>query len=471
MAQTINTNVASLNAQRNLSTSGNSLATSLQRLSSGLRINSAKDDAAGLSIADRMSSQIRGLNQAVRNANDGISLAQTAEGSLAEMGSALQRIRELSVQSANDTNTASDRAAIQNEVSQLLQEFDRIATQTQFNGQTVLNGSLSSAQFQVGANSNQTITIELTDTRSSALGNKSVGATVLAPTNGSINGLTINGTAIASSATTSKGKVDAINAISGTTGVTAAQSGNFRVSATAASAAGNLAAGDITINGVQIGSVAAGTDGATQSAAVAVAINAKSAETGVTATVGTGTNGAAVSALILSNTSGAAINVALSGAADTAKTGLVSGVTAAGENGKITLSTSLSGDITLGGGTEASIGFAAGAQTLTENRLTSVSVATKAGANTTIDVIDQALSQLNSLRARLGAAQNRFESTIASQQTAAENLSAARGRIQDADFAQETANLTRGQILQQAGTAMLAQANGLPQNVLSLLRG
>src|SRR3954447_23816293 len=159
MALVINTNVMSLNAQRNLTTSGNQLATSLQRLSSGLRINSAKDDAAGLAISERMTSQINGLDQAGRNANDGISLAQTAEGALGSIGSNLQRVRELSVQSANATNSTSDRAAIQTEVTQLMSEIDRVATQTSFNGVKLIDGSFTSAVFQVGANAGETITV------------------------------------------------------------------------------------------------------------------------------------------------------------------------------------------------------------------------------------------------------------------------------------------------------------------------
>jgi flagellin len=469
--QVINTNIASLNTQRNLNTSQAAQSSAIQRLSSGLRINSAKDDAAGMAISERMSSQIRGLNQAVRNANDGISLAQTAEAALGQMSTNLQRIRELAVQAANDTNTAADRQALQSEVSQLMAEFDRTATQTQFNGTTLLNGSFSGATFQVGANAGQTITVGIGDSRSTALGNRSVGAPVFSPTNASIGGLTINGTAVTSAATSSRGKVDAINAISGTTGVTATQSGNFRVSGTAASAVGALAAGDVTINGVQIGAVTAGTDAAAQATNVAAAINAASSQTGVTATVGSGTNGAAASALILSNTTGAAISVSLSGAATTANTGLGSGSTAAGENGRITLSTSLSGSITLGGGAEASIGFAAGAQSLTTNLLTGVSVSTQGNASAALNVLDESLAQVNGLRATLGAVQSRFEAMISSQQAVSENLSAARSRIQDADFAQETARLTRAQILQQAGVAMLAQANALPQNVLALLRG
>src|SRR3954470_24034755 len=196
MPQVINTNVASLNAQRNLTTSQGQLATALQRLSSGLRINSAKDDAAGLAISERFTTQIRGLNQAVRNANDGISLAQTAEGALGETGNALQRIRELAIQSANSTNSASDRAALNAESSQLLAEIQRNGLTTQFNGQNILDGTFSSAQFQVGANANQTINATISSAQTSSLGSYQVtsGGTAVNGTALASGDLTINGT-------------------------------------------------------------------------------------------------------------------------------------------------------------------------------------------------------------------------------------------------------------------------------------
>ena len=273
MAQVINTNIASLNAQRNLSKSQATLGTSLQRLSSGMRINSAKDDAAGLAISERFTAQIRGLNQAVRNSNDGISLAQTAEGALGEVTNNLQRVRELAVQSVNATNSASDRSAMQQEVSQLISEIDRVAGQTNFNGVNLLDGTFTNKDFQVGANVGETIT-------------------VTAITDATATGLGING--------------------------------------------------------------------------------------GTVATVG--------------------------------------------------------------------------------------------GANSLITAVDSALDTVNGSRATLGAIQNRFESVVTSLQTSSESLSAARSRIQDTDFASETANLTKSQILQQAGMAMMAQANSLPQSVLSLLQ-
>ncbi|KAI5916104.1 flagellin domain-containing protein [Thauera sp. 2A1] len=281
MAQTINTNVASLNAQRNLSASQSSLGTTLQRLSSGLRVNSAKDDAAGLAIADRMNTQVRGMNVAVRNANDGISLAQTAEGAMGKIGDNLQRMRELAVQSANDTNSADDRTMLDSEFKQLAEENDRIIKNTKFNGQELLTGAGGDSgtfTFQVGANT----------------------------------------------------------------------SGDNQISITTTDIAGAM----------------------------------------TTATVGS--------------------------------------------------------SATLG--TDAS------------------------GARDAMDAVDAAMKEVNKARANFGASQNRFDAVISNLQVASENQSAARGRIVDADFATETANLSRTQILQQAGTAMLAQANSLPQNVLSLLR-
>ncbi|MES2025029.1 MAG: flagellin [Pseudomonadota bacterium] len=472
MAAVINTNVSSLNAQRNLTTSQSSLATSLQRLSSGLRINSAKDDAAGLAISDRMTSQINGLNQAARNANDGISLAQTAEGALGQATDLLQRIRTLAVQSSNASNSASDRGALQNEVTQLVGEYDRLATQTQFNGQNVLDGSFANANFQIGANANQTIGVQIGDSRSSSIGNQTAAATIFAPTNVASTGLTINSINVGTSGTTSKAKVDAINAQTGLTGVSATQSGNFSIGA-AITATGAIASGDITINGVQVGAVAAGASASAQATNMAAAINAKTGATGVTATIGDGSNGGAANAIILSNTSGAAISIGLGATATATAAGLTAGTTAAGENGKITLATDLSGSITLGGSAAnaGSIGFATGSVSTTQNLLSSISIATDSGAQNALLVVDAALSAVSSTRAQLGAVQNRFTSVVASLGTTSENLSAARSRILDADFASETANLTRGQILQQAGTAMLAQANSLPNGVLALLRG
>ena len=386
MSAIINTNVASLNAQRNLTTSQSSLATSLQRLSSGLRINSAKDDAAGLAISERFTAQIRGLNQAVRNANDGISLAQTAEGALGTIGANLQRIRELAVQSRNATNSASDRAALNTEAQQLKAEIDRVASTTSFNGVKLLDGSFTNQAFQVGANVGETITVSgITNAQSANLGSYTFAQTTGA----------------------------------GATAFTA------------------IAAGDLTVNGVSVGAVAADTNAANRASSIAAAVNSVSAQTGVYATI----LSSSVTQVVLTNSGSVSgqpnITVAFAGASATAAiTGLTAGTTNAAP----------------------STGFAA------------LDISTTGGADTAISAMDAALTAVNTARATLGAIQSRFESTVSNLQTASENQAAARSRIQDTDFAAETANLTRAQILQQAGTAMLAQANALPQQVLSLLK-
>ena len=382
MAATINTNVQSLNAQRNLGVSQNSLATSMQRLSSGLRINSAKDDAAGLAISERMATQIRGLNVATRNANDGVSLAQTAEGALSSVSNNLQRIRELAVQSRNATNSTDDRAALQKEVTQLKGEISRVAKQTAFNGTNLLDGSFTAQAFQVGANQGQTINIA-------------------GIANANIDQL---GTWSKSSAA---------------------------VTGAAATAFTAITAGDLKINGINIGAIAAGGAAPAQGTNVAAAINAQSDLTGVTASA----DGAGLVTL----TSNAAFTVAMSGTATTATTGLTAATTAL-----------------VAGSTNT--GFA------------NLDVSTTSGADDAILAMDGALKAVNSSRADLGAVQNRFSSVVDNLMTTSENLSASRSRIMDADFAQETANLSRSQILQQAGTAMVAQANQLPQGVLALLR-
>jgi flagellin len=363
-----------MNAQRNLSASQNSLSTSMQRLSSGLRVNSAKDDAAGLAISERMNAQVKGLNVAARNANDGISLAQTAEGAMAEIGNNLQRIRELAVQSSNATNSTSDREALQKEVSQLQSEIQRVATQTEFNGTKLLDGSFTGKAFQVGANAGQLITVNaVTNAQTNSLGSTNFAADVAgaAVTDSAISGLTINTVAI-----------------------------------------DNVAAQ---------GSVAA------TATALASAINQKVETTGVFAVVNA-------------------------------------------SNG-VTLQSTRAATATVVGGTITNTGLtAASTAATTAFEANDLDVSTFSGAQKALSIADTALTTINSARADMGAIQNRFGSVVQNLQTSSENLSAARGRIVDADFAKETANLSRAQILQQAGTAMVAQANQLPQGVLSLLR-
>ncbi|NOU40593.1 MAG: flagellin [Methylotenera sp.] len=400
MASVINTNIASLNTQRNLSASQSSLNTSIQRLSSGLRINSSKDDAAGLSIANRMDSQIRGQAVAIRNSNDGISLAQTAEGALSSVTDSLQRMRELAVQSSNATNTQVDRDALNSEVVQLQAEIQRVSSQTSFNGTKLLDGSFANQNFQVGANAGETIGIsDIANVQTTALG-KGYKSTV---------------TGLAATAFTA------------------------------------ITAGDLKINGFDVGAVAAGTAAPDRGASLAAAINAITDKTGVTATADVaglvtlsklaGTSGLDSAGAAVTGLSTSEIIVASSGTATVATTGLTAGTTGA-SSAKLA-------------GTQVGAG----------------DVKSYANAQTMIATIDRALSEVNTGRAAMGAVQNRFNSVISNLQTSVENISSAKSRIMDADFAAETANLTRGQILQQAGTAMLAQANSLPNGVLALLRG
>ena len=479
MAAVINTNVQSLNAQRNLGVSQNSLATSMQRLSSGLRINSAKDDAAGLAISERMTTQIRGLNVAVRNANDGISLAQTAEGAMASVTNNLQRMRELAVQSANATNSSSDRAALQAEVSQLSEEIDRVATQTDFNGTKLLDGSFSAQAFQVGANAGQTITIDsIASARTSTLGkfngvnvaNNAVttpsntpAAMTVTFTGGSLG--TVN---LGNVANDAKAIANALNA-SGIAGMSASADPAVATGTQAALSTGEVSeALSFTLNGTNISFTSGTTQSGAQDALLA-AVNAQSANTGVVAT-NTGA-GIKLTAADGRNIVAGALTGATTWTAGELGLGGVLGATTAGTvdinyqspsgNAATAVTVAVAGGFTTGSQSIASTGTA----------ISVIDISTAAGANTALTAIDAALTQINSSRAELGAIQNRFSSTIDNLMTNSENLSASRSRIMDADFAQETANLSRAQILQQAGTAMVAQANQLPQNVLKLLQG
>jgi flagellin len=448
MPQIINTNIPSLTAQRNLNTSQSSLATSLQRLSSGLRINSAKDDAAGLAISERFTTQIRGLNQAIRNANDGVSFAQTAEGALSTSGDALQRIRELAVQSINDTNSASDRQALNNEVGQLIAEVNRIANSTQFNGQNILDGSLATLTFQVGANQGQTISVDGVDSRASQLGARVATTASLTATQiaAGTNDLVVNGNTVdLSAATTSTDIVNAVNAVTASSGVQAIKATSVDTGALTAASAG------ATINGVAV------TIDATSAATVASsadAINSLTNQTGVTA-VATGVT------ITLTNSDGSDIDVGGTGLG--AAEVYSAGITFAGGVSD--------GAFTITGGTTTQIGGGLlGTAVQSDQALTSTNVLTGADATTALLTLDFSLQQVTGLRAELGAVQTRFESTITNLSVTSENLSAARSRIRDADFAAETANLTRAQILQQAGISVLSQANAQPQNVLALLQ-
>jgi len=486
MALVINTNVMSLNAQRNLSTSGSQLATSLQRLSSGLRINSAKDDAAGLAISSRMTTQINGLSQAVRNANDGISLAQTTESALQEVTNNLQRIRELAVQSANATNSDSDRAALDQEVSQRLAEVNRIATQTSFNGRKVLDGSFGNATFQVGANVGETISVGLaTSVKQADIGNifSSTGSavnvnTVIAATADSAAVATTSGTSGAFTDATLAAADDFVLNVGGTVAFTHTAAGAETVTAADIDAGLDTAAlntAGITVSGTAVGGNLTFTKADGTAMAIAVTNDGTGGTFATAGFVGAHTGTAAVTGVpigALTLTVGSQ-TVDLSGSYANSQA-LLDKIASVGAAGTIdnagNLSVSAGESFTFTGAGAATLGLSTTAATASTTGMTNVNVLSVGGANDAILRMDSALTAVSTLRSTLGAIQNRFDSTINSLQAVSENLSASRSRIQDTDFASETAALTRAQILQQAGTAMVAQANTAPQNVLSLLR-
>ncbi len=522
MASTINTNIASLTAQRNLGISQASLNTTINRLSSGLRINSAKDDAAGLAISERFTTQIRGMNQAARNANDGISLAQVAEGALKSSGDILQRIRELAVQSANATNSASDRQALNAEVNQLTSELDRIAKTTNFNGRNLLDGSFTSAQFQVGANAHQTITATSANYSTNAYGNYRVGAraaladntagdltigstpgAVLAQVNAGASAITgpgpidINGAFGKASipyaaGTSAKDMAALINAQTEKTGVSASartevEMRNFTPgqSYTLMLSSDNDTNQAISIS-FTVGAAPLNADGLSDTAK---AFNDAAAKTGITARVSNDGQG-----LVLTNAAGNDIRVINSSIAGNhlgiyqpnanTPTAITGGTLSADPSVTIwddTVANVITGNITLDSSKSFSATDASGADpggflintdpsASQLQKVQDMDISTVDAANRTLAIVDAAIASISAQRANYGALQSRFETTIANLNISSENMSASRSRIQDADFAAETANLSRTQILQQAGTAMVAQANQIPQGVLSLLK-
>ena len=631
MPQIINTNIASLTAQRNLNSSQNALNTSLQRLSSGLRINSAKDDAAGLAISERFTTQIRGLNQASRNANDAISLSQTAEGALGEIGSNLQRIRELAVQSANATNSASDRAALDLEVQQRLAEVDRIASQTSFNGQKIIDGSFGTAAFQVGANVGETITLDLTtsmrqdqlgaytnsasvdlttviseeitgsaatyafDTTTLQTNYSDVAATPATQTLGTFTAITEDGAnagtantidydlvlddgtttttatfSIAEGGTLSAanvstaltnagfadtdgdtfagytidfgGEADIADAVTnGSLTFTRADGVNFSITDTvtlndgATATGGSEAFADVTsVDGVPVSTAANRTFTITDAEANAITVVLDSDVTSAAdllneITTATGYGAATFTAaldgenIVITDGTSVTGSFVIGGTNSALITGVeVAGSTAAGETPTAANEVTVNNDFSITIGTADAVNVAndtystsqslvdavntalAGNATAVLNDdntmsiianedvtvegttgtgtlgytgmvaasgdLTTATVTTVADSNDAIRRVDSALTSISDLRSTFGAIQNRFESTISNLNTAVESLSAARSRIQDADFASETAALTRAQILQQAGVSILSQANSLPQSVLGLLQ-
>ncbi len=467
MALTVNTNVASLNTQRNLSNSSNALSTSMQRLSTGSRINSAKDDAAGLQIANRMTSQINGLNVAVRNANDGISIAQTAEGAMQESTNILQRMRDLSLQSANGSNSSQDRDALQKEVSSLQEELTRIADTTTFGGKKLLDGSFGSQKFQVGSNANETISVGLGNIAAGSLGQQSktgagtvFGAAAAAGTAYAVDSaatdIVLSGNLGTSAATdlSSKNAKEAAEALNGlNTGVKVDTKVSVELSGFTAADTGKLYVGDkeydlSKYNGsLKELAAAVGKDGFTAD------FNSDTSKLTITATgvAGIRAEGPATGATLqLGKAGGTAITADDGGAV---------------VNAELKFTSSESFTV---GGTAGGITASAGASSLAS--VSSIDIRSELDAQDAIEILDGALAQIDSQRAELGAVQNRFDSTIKNLQNIGENVTASRSRIQDTDFAAETANLSKNQILQQAGTAILAQAKQLPQAVLSLLQ-
>jgi flagellin len=505
MSLTLNTNIDSLNAQRNLTTSQSSLSQSLERLSSGLRINSAADDAAGLAISTQFSTQINGTNQAVNNANDAISEAQTAGGALSTLTDNLQSIRTLAVEASNGSNSASDRAALDQEVQQQIAEVSRIASQTSFNGTSVLNGSSGVTNFQVGANVGDTISINLTqgvganqigqvaqssgatlastvtagsETAGSTTGALTGGLTLAVGTGAAVTvGSSVAGSLTGQTAGSAYAKAAAINAanISGlsasaSTSVTDGTAGFSTITA------GTAAAGtyDLSINGTNIfsgsGNIAAGTQ--LTAANVAAQINLYSTQdSGVTASVAGGR-------ITLTAADGSDIdvnqtNASSGGISGTGFTAAIAGTTSGTvqvNSGKVTLTAD--SNISVGGSTAdvAAIGQATGTISLGSATLENANVLTVSAANATIQAVDSALATVSQFQSQLGAIQNRFTSTVSNLQSTAQNLTASRSTIQDADFASETANLTKSQVLQQAGISVLSQANQEPQLILKLLQ-
>jgi len=482
MSLVLNTNIDSVVAQNNLTGSQSLLTQSLTRLSSGLRINSAADDAAGLAIAQQFTTQVNGTNQAISNANDAVSEAQTAGGALSTIVNNLQSIRTLAVESANGSNSAGDRAALDQQVQQQIAEITQIASQTTFNGASVLNGTSGTTTYQVGANVGDTISINLaqgvganqigqtaTSTGAAVSANSLTGSnlTIAVGTGTAVAiGASVTGTAAGQTASSAYAKVQAINA-AGVAGLTASANTTVTGAAAFSNIVGSSAATStyaLTINGVAIyatgTTVGAGTT--LTGSAVANQINLFASQTGVTASLTT------TGALSLNASDGRDINVTEAvGAGVTGGTG--SGVAAATKG---TINLSAAQNIAIAGSASADLGFAAGGQSISLGNATlaNQNVLTVTGANATIQSVDAALATVSSFQSTLGAIQDRFTEAVSNLQSTSQNLTQSRSTIQDADFAQETANLTQAQVLEQAGISVLAQANQQPQLILKLLQ-
>ena len=487
----INTNTASINGRRRLTQSTNAMGRSFERLSSGLRINSARDDAAGLAITNRMTAQIRGLDQAVRNSNDGISMAQTAEGALNESTNILQRIRELAVQAASDHNNKSDRQSLQEEVSQLVAEIDRIGQSTNFNGVKLLNGSVVNMVYQVGANVGENLQVGIDKMDAEELGRQVRRVSKQGVDSNfaidAANSLQIQGVDIRASVVTDDdlstsnkagsaiAKAAAINDAYDFTGVRAIAGPTVVNDADTLHITGGTLdeSNYFMINGAKISGFEVLENDS--NGALVDAINSNFDNTGVLATLD------ADSTLILTAEDGRNVEIVFSplGGAN-----LITGLDAGVYGGSLTLQSNESFEAVFGSNDvndslgalrhdtppQTGSGLAIFGSN-TDYSVNDIDITSRHAANVAIDIVDLALEQISSQRAELGAIQNRLESTISNLTTNSENLSASRSRILDADFANETANLSRNQIIQQAGVSILAQANQQPQIALSLLGG
>ncbi|RED01910.1 MULTISPECIES: flagellin [Pseudomonadaceae] len=477
MALTVNTNIPSLNTQRNLQNASSSLATSMQRLSTGSRINSAKDDAAGLQISNRLTNQINGLNQATRNANDGISLSQTAEGAMQQSTNILQRIRDLAVQSANGSNSDADRSALQKEVTAQQNELTRIAQTTTFGGRKLLDGSFGTTSFQIGANAYETIDVTLKDTSATALGSNQIGSGAGTSAGSAVAGSGGVLTASGSITLVGGGKSQPVTYAAGDSAKTIAGAMNGQIPGLAASARTVLTVTDSITSGaanmtMNVGSNSLNLVGVASTKDMADQINANAAKLGVTANYDTQSKKLTITSATGENVTFGADTGNAAGAISVSSQksdGSFSGPVDVRANGgqamgyvKLDSPTTfaMTGDTTaIFGATKSSL-----------SKVSDVDISTADGAQKALSVIDQALANIDSQRADLGAVQNRFDNTISNLTNISENATSARSRIKDTDYAAETANLSKNQVLQQAGTAILAQAKQLPQSVLSLLQ-
>ncbi|MEG3759766.1 flagellin [Pseudoalteromonas carrageenovora] len=500
MALTVNTNVSSLNAQRNLTKSGEGLATSMERLSSGMRINSAKDDAAGLQISNRLTSQINGLSVAQRNANDGISMAQTAEGAMDESTSILQRMRELALQSANGSNSPEDREALQKEVSALQVELTRIADTTSFGGQQLLDGSYGSKTFQVGANANETINVSLSSVAAEKIGSNQTNLQSATTVDGfgQVNEIAGTGAALADSAiaygdlvisgkedstvaipngASAEEAADLINQVTGATGVEAQArtEAQLDISGTPTTSGESVS---FELNGEKVSFVATGTATGDEQA-MAEAINSRTDEHGVTATLDNGVlsvsnnSGADIEIVEFAGGAGSELDITPQGYNENSPGDLVTLTTgsATSASARIAGAIQLNSSETFATTATTSVDEVATKVTSSLENAADIDITSQKGSQDALSVIDNAIASIDSQRAGLGAVQNRFSHTISNLANIEENVSASRSRIQDTDFATETAEMTKNQILQQAGTSILSQANQVPQAAISLLGG